>query len=417
MDDDILSQGDDREPRQWPRRVWVLAALALAVVAGVVYVVIPHHQPAATAAAAPSPSASPSAEAPAGANPGSISVSGNLVIPGEPVTRDGIVIRTQPWADGLRLPVAGPQPTWFWPATGRSERIGGLPADSAGYQFAPVDGGWAVEGDSAAKNACSGCAGFAMPVWFLADGAPSATRVGTANVVAPAAGADALWLTTYPARANSVTAAGTAREVGPTGALLQPPVVLPAGYVIEQGTDRGLLLAPTNPALGTGADRLWSPASRQTTRTFGQVIAASAAEVASAPRCAPTCSVQVLDLATGRHTTVRLPAGSAATNGAFSPTGGYLALQVTSENLGDDGALAIRLEVASVASGRLTAVPGTFVSSDALAGFGWPATSNSLVAEFNFESTTQLASWHPGASELSLAAVKPGPTQAALVVG
>jgi hypothetical protein len=412
-DDDILSQGDDREPRPWPRRAVVIAAVVLAVVGGVVYLVIPHHQPAASA----TPPASPSVTAPASALPSSISVSANLGVPGMPAERDGIIIRALPWADSLRLPVAGKQPTWFSPATGRSERIGGLPADSAGYQFDRVDGGWAVQADSAAQTDCGGCARFAMPVWFLADGARSATRVGLANLVAPAAGADAMWLTSYPLGANSVTAAGTAREVGPTGALLRPAVKLPAGNVIEQGTDLGLLLAPTNPASGTGADRLWNPASRQTSRTFGAVIAANATEIASAPPCAPTCSVQVSNLATGKNTQLRLPAASSATNGAFSPSGGYLALQVTSENLGDDGALAMRLDVASVASGRLTVVPGTFVSSDALAGFGWPADDNSLVAEFNFESTTQLASWHPDASGLSLAAVKPGPTQISLVVG
>jgi hypothetical protein len=254
-------------------------------------------------------------------------------------------------------------------------------------------------------------------VWFLADGARSATRVGMASLVAPAASADALWLTSYPLGANTDTAVGRAREVGRTGALLRPPVMLPAGYAIEQGTDRGLLLAPTNPLPGTGFDRLWNPASQQASRTFDQVIAASATEVAWASRCAPTCRVQVLDLATGRNTVVRLPAASSPANGAFSPSGGYLALQVSSENIGDDGALAMRLDVASVASGRLTVVPGTFVSSDALAGFGWPDGSNSLVAEFNFESTMQLTSWHPGASRLALAVIKPGNTQASLIVG
>jgi hypothetical protein len=413
MDDDILSQGDDREPRAWPRRLWVIAAVVLAVVGGVVYLVLPHHQHAASA----TPPVTPSATAPPDAIPSPISVSGNLVIPGVPAQRDGIIIRTLPWGDSLRLPVAGTQPTWFWPATGRSERIGGLPADSAGYQFNRVDGGWAVQADSAAKIACGGCAGIAMPVFFLADGARSATRVGMADLIAPAASAHALWLTSYPLGANSVTAAGTAREVGPAGALLRPPVMLPAGYVIEQGTDRGLLLAPTNPASGSGVDRLWNPASPRTSRTFGQVIAANATEIASASLCAPTCSVQVLDLATGRKTLVRLPAASSASNGAFSPSGGYLALQVSSENSGDDGALAMRLDVASVSSGRLTVVPGTFVSSDALAGFGWPAASNSLVAEFNFESTTQLTSWHPGASGLALAVVKPSNTQTSLIVG
>ena len=413
MDDDILSQGDDRGPRPWPRRLGVIIALVLAVVAGVVYLVLPRHQHAASA----TPAATPSATAPAVAIPSPIQVSGNLAIPGLPAERDGIVIHTLPWSDSLRLPVAGTQPTWFWPAAGRSEPIGGLPADSAGYQFTRVGGGWAVQANSAAKIACGDCARFAMPVWFLADGARSATRVGTASLVAPAASTDALWLTNYPLGANTTTAVGTAREVGPTGHQLRPAVTLPAGYVIEQGTDRGLLLAPTNPLPGTGFDRLWNAASRQTSRTFDLVVAANATEIASASQCAPTCSVQVLDLATGRNTVVALPAASSATNGAFSPSGGYLALQLSSENTGDDGALAIQLDVASVASGRLTPVPGTFVSSDALAGFGWPADSNSLVAEFTFESTMQLTSWHPGASRLALAVIKPGHTQASLIVG
>jgi hypothetical protein len=406
MDDDILSQGDDREPRQWPRRFALFAALVLAVIGGVVYLVIPRHQHPATAAAPVTPSAS--------ATPTPISVSGNVVLPGQPPERDGIVIRTLPWADTLRLPVAGTRPTWFWPATGRSELIGGLPADSAGYQVYRVGGGWAVQANSAAKIACNGCAGFAMPVWFLADSGRSAARLGSANLVAPAAGSGATWLTNYPAGANADTAVGTAREVGPTGTLLRPPVTLPAGYVIEQGTDRGLLLAPTNPVPGTGSDRLWNPGSQQAGRSFGPVIAASATEIASASRCDPSCRVQVLDLSTGKDTVVKLPAGSSPSGGAFSPSGGYLALQLSSS---DEGALAMQLAVASVTSGQLTRVPGTWVSSDALAGFGWPGEGNSLVAEFNFESTMQLTSWHPGASELSLAVIKPGPTQTSLIIG
>jgi len=68
-------------------------------------------------------------------------------------------------------------------------------------------------------------------------------------------------------------------------------------------------------------------------------------------------------------------------------------------------------------TGRLTAVPGTWASSDALAGFGWPADSDSLVAEFNFTATLQLTSWRPGASRLAVTVIKPGPTQASLIVG
>jgi len=250
-------------------------------------------------------------------------------------------------------------------------------------------------------------------VWFLADGARSATRIGSASLIAPAASTGALWLTSYPLGLNTVTTAGTAREVGPAGALLRSPVTLPAGYVIEQGTDRGLLLAPTDPLQGTGVNRLWDPASPQASRTFGQVIAANATEIASASRCAPTCSVQLLNLATGKVTVVRLPAGSSPSGAAFSPSGNFLALQLSSA---DDDALAIQLGVASVAGGRLALVPGTWVSGDALAGFGWPDGSNNLVAEFSFETTMQLTSWHPGGG-LSLAVIKPGPTQASLIVG
>jgi hypothetical protein len=385
----------------------VIAAVVLAVVGGVVYLVLPRHQHPASAAHPVASSVS--------AIPGSISVPGNLVAPGAPVQPDGIVIPTLPLADSLRLPVAGTRPAWFWPATGRTQPIGRLPADSAGYQFTRVDGGWAVQANAAGKIACGDCGGIAMPVWFLADGARSATRVGLANLVAPAARTGAVWLTSYPPGADTTdSGAGQAREVGPNGALLGPPVRLPAGYVIEQGTVRGLLLAPTDPLPGTQSDRLWNPAAPQVDRTFCQVIAANATEVASASRCAPTSRVQVLDLSTGRGTVLQLPAGDFPSGGAFSPGGAFLALQLSSAA---DGALAMQLGVASIDSGQVTRVPGTWVSSDALADFGWPDNGNSLVAEFIFESTTQLTSWHPGATELSLNVVKPGPIRTSLVVG
>ena len=64
-----------------------------------------------------------------------------------------------------------------------------------------------------------------------------------------------------------------------------------------------------------------------------------------------------------------------------------------------------------MASGRLTIVPGTFASSDALAGFGWPTDGDSLVAELTFTTTVQVASWHPGATRLAVAAIRPGRTQ------
>lgn len=395
---DILSQGGDREPSRWPRRIALIGAPLLVAVASVVYLSLAHH------------SHPPKAPAAASTTPASVSLA-SPYLPGEP---DGIGGPTLPWVGSLRLPVAGTQPAWFSPATGNSEPIGGLPNDSAGYQFIRVDGGWAVQANSAGNTAGGDHAVPSRPVWFLADGGRSVTRVGTANQVRPTATADAVWLTSYPPTADSDTVARTAREVSLAGTPLGPPIRLPAGYVIYQATDRGLLLAATTQQVGPPLYKLWDPAAPRAAHTFDDVIAASPDEVAWTPQCAATCQVRLLDLANGRHTVVDLPVGSAATDGAFSPSGNLLALQLSS---GDDGALAMRLEVASVTSGRLTAVPGTSVSSDALVGFGWPASTDSLVAEFIFATKVQLASWHPGATRLAVAAIRPGQDQASLVIG
>jgi hypothetical protein len=403
MDDDILSQGGDREPSPWPRRLAVIAVLIVVIVGGAVYLSLPRHQQAPAATRRPPATASPAA-VPAGS-----------AAPGLPTEPDGIIGPTLAWDSSLRLPVAGAQPVWFSPASGRSDPIGGLPADPTGYQFTRVAGGWAVQASPALQAGCGGCAGPPTPVYFLADGARSVTRVGTANLVAPAATAGAVWLTSYALGANMTTAAGMAREAGAAGALTHP-VTLPSGYAIDQGTDRGLLLAPVSQQ-GAAAYKLWDPSSPLTSQTFDGVLAASPGEIAWTSPCAPQCNVQMVDLATGRHTVVTLPAGSSAASGAFSPDGDFLALQMSLSDVGDDGELAMQLEVAPVASGRLTAVPETFVSSNALVEFGWPASGDSLVAEFIFTTKAQLTSWHPGAGRPAVTVIQPGPSQASLILG
>ncbi len=386
--DDILSQGGDREPSPWPRRLAMIAALVVVVAGGAVYLALPRHQHA--------PVAAHRARLPAGP--------------------DGIAGRTLAWDRSLRLPVAGVRPVWFSPASGRSEPIRGLPADRSGYQFTRVAGGWAVQAIPALPAGCGSCAGPPAPVWFLADGARSVIRIGTANLVAPAATAGAVWLTSYAPGVNMITAAGTAREAGATGTLTRP-VTLPSGYAIGQGTDRGLLLAPVSEQPGAAARTLWDPSAPRASQAFARVLAASPGEIAWTSPCAPACAVQTLDLVTGRHTTVALPAGSSVTSGAFSPDGSFLAVAVSSGNTGDGGELAMQLEVAPMTSGRLTAVPGTWVSSDALVGFGWPSGRDSLVAEFSFTTKTQLASWHPGASRPAVTVIRPGRDQASLILG
>ena len=399
---DILSQGGgDRAPGPWPRRVAVLAGLVL--LAAVLVWHLPRHRPPAArphrAAAAPPLVVS--------------GVPSGAYQPGRPGGASGQVMAS---GSSLRLPVTGPQPAWLWPATGRRAVIGGLPRDPLGYQFIHLAGGWAVQASTAARPGCTSCAGPGRPVYFLADRAASVTLAGTANAVAPGAAAGSLWFTSYPPGADMRTAVGTAQEVSLTGGRTGPQLRLPAGYVIDRATDRGLLLAPAVPSAST-ADELWNPADPQASRTFDGVVATSASQIAWAARCAARCRVQVLGLATGRHTTINLPRASSAVNAAFSPDGKFLALQVSSASNGDDGALAMQLDVASTASGRVTAVPGTSVSSDALVSFGWPASRDELVAELSFMTKTQVASWHPGARELTVAVIQPGPKTAALIVG
>jgi hypothetical protein len=406
MDEDILSQGDARPPSPWPRRLGVIAAVVAVAIGGVVYLSRPHGRPAASAA--PSASATPPTPATLSPEPVASPEFARL-----PVGPNGIIGQSAAWEDSLRVPVSSTQPAWFWPATGRSETIGGLPAHDSGYQFTRVGGGWAVQAD---ETSCGGgdCAVPPGPVWFLGNGAQSAIPVGTADLIAPAAGTDALWLTSYFPTANNAPAAALAREVGPTGAQLAPSVSLPTGSFIDQATDRGLLLISPSRQTGKWVYTLWNPASRKAIRTFHDVIAASATDVAWTSGCAPTCRVQVLDLVTGIQTAVGLPAGGSAADGSFSPSGRLLALQLS---YGPDGGLARRLDVASVATGRLTEVTRTYFTNDVLVNFGWPTEGDNLVAEFAFMPTIQLASWHPGSSRVAVSVLKPGRTEASLIVG
>jgi hypothetical protein len=390
---DILSQGGgDRGTRRWPRWVAVLAVLVVATVLIVEH--LPH---------APRPPPRPSAKS----APGPVAV---VPLPDQANGPNGVSGLAMPRDASLRLPASGQQPGWLWPATGRVQAIRGLPRDSSGYQFIRVAGGWAVQAASGARLRCGGCAGARAPVYFLADDAQSVTPVGTADSVAPGAAAGALWLTSYPPGAAMSSAAGYAQEVSVAGAPLGARLRLPAGYVIDQGMDRGLLLAPAVPS-GTATDELWNPAAARgaqgVSRTFDGVLAASAREIAWATRCDPVCRVEVLDLATGQRSVVSLPGASSAVNGAFSPDGKFLSLQVSFDNLGDDGALAMQLDVVSTASGHLSVVPAIRVSSDALVAFGWPVGSDDLVAELNFMAKLQVASWRPGTHRPTIAVINP----------
>jgi hypothetical protein len=403
---DTLSQGGGRETGPWPRRLAAAAVLVLATV-----VIIQHlprsrpsparpDRPTATVTAPATATGSVAAEPPAGL----------AAVP------DGITGPALSWPGGLRLPATGPRPAWFWPGTGQVAAIGGLPPQRSGYQFTRTAGGWAVQASPGIQAGCASCAGPRRAVYFLADRAQSVIRVGLANAVAPGA-AGALWLTSYAPHADPGTAAGTAREVSVAGVPLGPPLRLPAGYLIEQATGRGLLLAPALPRPGTVADTLWNPAAPQASRTLDAVLAASTTQIAWTPPCAARCRVQVLNLATGRQVTAGLPEGRSVASAAFSPDGSFLAVEVSFSSEADDGGQALQLELMATASGRLMVLPGTSLSSDALISFGWPASSDYLVAELSFTTKVQLASWRPGAGLPAVALLRPQQSPAALVIG
>lgn len=393
IDDDIISHGTDHGRGPWPRRL-LIGAIAAAVLAALIV----QHLPGNSARRAPQHTAAGST---------------TVIRPARP---DGIPGPTAPWTTGLRLLMGGSRPAWLYPATGQVTRIGGLPPARSGYVFTRVGGGWAVQPGAGAGPWCAGCAERPLPVYFLGDRAGAARIVGMANQVAPAAEPGAVWLTSYPAgRRGTARATGVAQEFSAAGKPLGPRLRLPAGFVIDAATDRGLLLTRTQG--GRSAYELWNPARRQVTRTFRAVIAASADEVAWAPRCVTRCLVRVLDLSTGETARIALLGGGSAARGAFSPDGRLLAVAVSIGNGGDGGATAMQIQVASVPGGHLTAVPGTWASSDALSGFGWPAGDDSLVAELSFVTKVQVASWRPGSSRLAVAVVRPRQRPNDLVVG
>ena len=201
------------------------------------------------------------------------------------------------------------------------------------------------------------------------------------------------------------------------GKALGSRVRLPGGYLIDTETSRGLLLSGVTPHGSAPAYELWNPTTRDVTRKFSGVIAASASQIAWTPPCAARCLVRVLDMRTGRTTQIALVTRGSAARGVFSPDGSMLALAVSIGNGGNGGATAIQLEVASIPGGRLAVVPGTWASSDALSGFGWPAADDSLVAELSFVTKVQVVSWRPGSSQLAAVVVTPRQKPNEVVVG
>jgi hypothetical protein len=393
---DIVGFGGDRGPR-WRR--WRLAVVAACVTVALAAALIwylpgPHRHGGGQATPA---ALSPSQTAQEVAGP-SLSTwpASPALMTGQPLPHDA----------GLRLLLGGRQPAWLQVPSGRTEAIRGLP-QSASYQFIRIAGGWAVQPFPRVAAGCGNCAPGPLPVYYLADGSTAVSRAGTADVAGPAAAPGVLWLVSYRPGADMSTAAGTAQEVSVTGAALGPRLRLPAGYVINQGTRAGLLLAQDRPGSGLGRYELWNPGTRRVTRSFVNVLAASPTEIAWQPACTDSCQVRVLQLPGGRARGIALPPRSTAEQGAFSPDGRLLALLVGAGVTADGRIAANQLMVATIASGRAAAVPGTTVGGAIAVNFGWQPGSRQLIADVTVgtqgQHQWQIGVWQPGAARLATA--------------
>jgi hypothetical protein len=205
-----------------------------------------------------------------------------------------------------------------------------------------------------------------------------------------------VWLVSYHAGAFMPAAAGTAQEFSVSGAALGPRRRLPRGYLIDQGTAAGLLLVPELARADVVRYQLWQPGTRRVSRSFPNVIAVSPGEIAWMPACTARCTVHVLNLDGGPGRVIPLPGRSRAYQGAFSPDGRLLALQVTARIGAGGRVTATRLAVAVVASGKLTAIPGTTIGAGIGVELGWQPGSGRLVADAALQDGWQVAVWRPG---------------------
>jgi hypothetical protein len=402
--EDIISHGSS-PPGGWRRRVvFAVVLLVLASLAAVKYI-------GQTGTGKP--------PRPAAAGPSGVR---HRTVPGSAV----IVGPVQPWAAATRIPRTGVQPGWLSPSSGAVQPIGGLPRYGLGYAFTRIDGGWVLQakparpatcGDcsvptSSTQAGCDRCIGPPAAVYYLGNNARTVTTIGFASMVAPAATPDSAWLTTFPTNTGLGASAGVAREYGSDGQPRGLAVRLPAGYKIAQATSKGLLLAPLTGRQVAGEYQLWDPATRKVTRTFRDVVAATGSEVAIASRCPGNCPLHLINLVTGRESTLRLVRGHPVA-AEFSPDDRYLAVQV---RFGTGRAFDSQVDIVTLATRKAVAIPSTWVSNDAFGGFGWPGKSDYLAAKLLFGVNVQLAFWNAVSSTTAVAYLGPSLNPKALVI-
>jgi hypothetical protein len=318
----------------------------------------------------------------------------------------GVVAPPGDWRTPLLVNGNGREPGWFWPATHRFQAITGLPRSRWAYSLARVPGGWAAAQYSGQGSPrCQSCFGSPTPVYFIADGAVSATRVGVTDSVGAGTSTAALWLATWRPGADMSTS-GTAQQVTGTGQELGPPVRLPPGYGIYRAVGSALLLTPNLQGPGPVRGKLLDPSTGRVIRVLTDVLAAGPDQIAW-DACPARCTLKVLNLSAGTVTTVPQPPHTWVVSATFDATGRLLAAQVVAAVKPSGESAATRLEVINSASGRVSAVPGTLISTHVGLTFGWDAGTDRLLATvFSRSAVLRFGSWQQGDAHLHIHTVR-----------
>jgi hypothetical protein len=300
-------------------------------------------------------------------------------------------------AEGTGFP--GPA-DWYSTASRRTKTIAGIPDEP--YDFFRVPGGWLVTQFMGGWRCPPHCS---RTQYFIADGSTHATRIGVSLLASAADHPGAVWLLSYARPiADMANASADVQLFSTTGSALGPRYRLPAGYVLERGIGRYLLLnrlpEKNSPDKPPYVSVLWDPRSSRAVGRFTDVIAAGPGEIAWSRGCRG-CRVRLLNVVTGTSVTTPIAGGQpSGLAGSFTDDGTLLAVRLTDQ----------QLAVYDTSSGELTVIPGTALSNNDWQTFSWLNGSHTLVvaAGPGRGGTTgpdQIAYWQPGDTRLRIATV------------
>jgi hypothetical protein len=302
---------------------------------------------------------------------------------------------------------------WYFTASKRMERIAGVPSVPEGPTASRVRGGWLLSG-TRIRSFCPTyfCAGPPYPYYFVADGSVRATHLGSGLAVfggVPASRPGEVWLVSHAHSSDNIaTTSAAVQLVSSAGQPLSPKYELPAGYLVQGGVGRYLLLyqwpdvnpskLPTKyppPVYG-----LWNPSTGRIVRRLNDVLVAGPDQIVMSPECRG-CKLQILDVATGKTVTAPITGAQAAgMRWAMSDDGSLLA------TLPQSG----YVDVISTASGALTRIPGTYLNFNSWQTIQWLGASHELLifagpgrsADANPPRWVQVGYWRPGTTGLRL---------------